>query len=203
MPISLVAPSKGRLSVPSKQFASKIGFPLPATDRAYKAQADNLSTIFARARDIPYYVASGFADFGITGRDIVLESGQQVFEIAELPFGDCGVVLASDSRISSISDLEGGRIATEFPVIAKSYLDSRGIVAEIIRLDGATELAIATGLADAIIDISSSGKTLAENGLRIKDFVMASKAVLIASKGSLSKADSILEMIENMGAVRG
>ena len=196
-----MAPNKGRLSAPSLEFLQKAGFSLPADSRSYKSTLGGSTVLFARARDIPYYVASGFSDFGITGRDIVVESCQQVFEICELPFGECAVVLASGGSILNVRDLEGKRVATEFPVIAKNFLESRAVAAEIIRLDGATELAVSCGLADAVIDITSTGRTLRENGLFVRDFVMASNAVLIASERSVSKSDGLLALAREKGGL--
>ncbi len=195
-PISIAAPGKGRLSVPAKSLLEQAGFALPDCERAYSACSERYSTILARARDIPYYVANNFADFGITGRDLVYESGLEVYEVGELQFGECAVVLASDGRFDSWRKLAGARVATQYPNLARNYLDSRGVRAEIIRLDGATELAVAAGIADAVVDIASTGRTLLENGLCVKDVVIRSKAVLIASKESLPKADAIRKLLK-------
>ena len=139
-----------------------------------------------RASDVPYYVENGFADLGITGADIVAESGAQVVRVASLPFGFCRLVLAAKANngVSTAQDVDGKRIATSFSRLAKDFLRSRQISAQVIPLQGAVEASIGAGVADAIIDITSTGATLIDNGLKEVECLLQSSAVLISNPES-------------------
>jgi len=139
--------------------------------------------LFARAADIPEYVADGAADLGITGLDQVAEAGHDdVQSLLDLEFGECRLVLAApeDGDIETPYDLEGATVATEFPRLTREYFAERDIDAEVVEVTGATELTPHVDMADAIVDITSTGTTLKVNRLAIIDEVLASSVQLFA-----------------------
>lgn len=141
---------------------------------------------------------------GITGRDLVLETRARVIELFELPFGFCKLVLAVDENngAASTRDLRGKRIATEFPSLACEYLKAKRVKARIVKLSGAVELSVNAGIADAIIDLTSSGATLRANGLKAIDCLLSSSAVLIANKESMASF-GVKEIISRISKLVG
>jgi ATP phosphoribosyltransferase len=143
----------------------------------------DVTLLFARAADIPKYVSDGAADVGITGHDQIEESGpENVTELLDLGFGQCRLVLASpeEGDIKSVDQLDGKKVATEFPTIARNYFDAQGVDPHIVEVTGATELTPHVEMADAIIDITSTGTTLKVNRLGIIDEVLDSSVRLFA-----------------------
>lgn len=168
------------------------GFEFYMGERAYACENRDLRVLFARSRDIPFYVEGGFADLGITGKDIVAESSASVSTLLELPFGFCRLVLASraGNGVSSARDLGGKRVATSFVSLAERFLRERGVAsARVVRLEGAVEASVAAGVADAVIDLTSTGATLKANGLREIECLLKSSAVLIANRSVAESAD--------------
>ena len=194
-PIRVALPSKGRLSEPALELFELAGLrPAFRTDRALVASlGENFQAIFVRAADIPEYVADGAADVGVTGADRVSESGRDVAEVLDLGFGRCRLVVAAseDSGVQDTKDLPPGtRVATSFPRCATEYFESLGIPIEIARVSGATEIAPHLGVADVIVDLTSTGSTLRVHGLREIGTVLESSARLVASPPTL--ADPVL-----------
>ena len=181
----VAVPNKGRLHEPSVDLLKRAGLPIESTaDR--KLYADTVdsdgSVLFAPAADIPEYVSDGAAAVGITGRDQVVESGADLVELVDLGFGRCRLVLAApeDGDIADPADLAGGTVATEFPTITRGYLDREGIDADVVEVTGATELTPHVEMADAIVDITSTGTTLRMNRLAVIDEVLSSSVRLYA-----------------------
>ncbi len=142
--------------------------------------------VLMRPTDVPVYVEQGAADLGITGKDVLLESRLDVYELLDLRFGVCRFVLAAPAAMQDpVSWPATPRVATKFPRIAGDYLQNRSISARLIKVHGATELAPNVGMADMIVDIVSTGKTLAENNLVVLDEIMQSSARLIGNRASL------------------
>lgn len=135
-----------------------------------------------RAADIPEYVQDGVVDCGITGADLVLERGARVSELLRLGFGACTLEAAvlAESPVETIEELAGHRVATVYPGLARTLLAARGIAVELVDVTGSVEIAPRLGLADAIVDLVSSGNTLRTNGLRSLGVLLRSEAVLIA-----------------------
>lgn len=135
-----------------------------------------------RAADIPEYVQDGVVDCGITGADLVAERGVRVTELVSLGFGGCTLEAAvpQESAAESISDLAGLRLATTYPRLAGELLAARGIPVELVDVTGSVEVAPRLGLAEAIVDLVSSGDTMRRNGLRSLGSLFASEALLIA-----------------------
>jgi ATP phosphoribosyltransferase len=142
----------------------------------------DVTVLFARAADIPEYVADGAAACGITGLDQVRESGADLESMLDLGFGQCRLVLAApeESDIASVADLDGGTVATEFPNVTRQFLADEGVEADIAEVSGATELTPHVDIADAIVDITSTGTTLRMNRLEIVAEVLQSSVHLFA-----------------------
>jgi ATP phosphoribosyltransferase len=138
--------------------------------------------MLVRAADIPEYVQDGVVDCGITGADLVRESGAEVDELLALGFGSCTLDAAvpAESTAASLDDLQGLRVATVYPRLATELLAELGIEVELVRVTGSVEVAPRLGLADAIVDLVSSGSTLRTNGLRSLGSLFSSEAVLVA-----------------------
>jgi len=161
-----------------------------------KTTDPDIHILFARAADIPEYVQDGAADVGITGMDLITERGADVEALLDLKFGKASLVLAvpEDSAFQNAQDLEGKKVATEFPEITHQYFKNLGVNVEVIKVSGACEMTPHVGIADAIVDISSSGTTLLINHLKAIDTVFSSTVHLIANKKSLREKDKILDI---------
>lgn len=150
----------------------------------------DMEFIIARPTDIPVYVAYGGVDVAIAGKDVLLEAGLEVTELADLGFGECRFVVAEPEGAARSTEelyrhLGVIRVATKYPRIAERHFAERGIQVEVVKLHGNIELAPLIGLADQIVDITASGRTLAENRLRITDEVLASTARFVANPVSV------------------
>ena len=210
--IRLAIPNKGRIAAPIMDLMEKSGLHLPdvAERRLIARTLDpHVEILFARPIDIPEYVATGAADLGITGHDMVVERGSDVEELLDLQIGKAKLVLAvrDDAEISTVHDLKGAKIATEFPVITKQYFAKRHVPVTIVLVGGACEATPHLGIADAIVDLSSSGNTLKTNRLRVFDEVLATSTHLIANRLSLEtkreKIDEIHLALESVIRARG
>jgi ATP phosphoribosyltransferase len=200
----IAVPNKGRLMQPARELLDRAGLKRMDYDRVYLSNTTSVGVqiLAVRATDIPVYVYHGIADLGITGRDIVAETGLEVYELADLAFGGCNLVVAvkRESTCKQPTDLvSGSKIATEFPNLTRQYFTDNGVQVEVITLRGAVEIAPILGLADAITDLSVTGKTLEKNGLRPIGRIMASTARLICNKVSYkTKYDIIQEIVEGL-----
>ncbi len=182
----VAVPNKGRLSDPSLELLREAGIRIESVERKLIVPTNNpnINVLFARARDIPHYVSSRSADVGITGYDMVVESGVDVEVLLKLGFGKAKLVIAVpvDSELRSVEDLEGKRVATEFKNIAETFFKERGLKVKVVEVSGACENAPYIGIADAILDLTSTGTTLRVNNLRVVEDVLETEAVLIANK---------------------
>lgn len=186
--IRVALPNKGRLVDDIRSVLDDAGLPIRGkSERSLSASlGTEFEAIFVRAQDIPEFVADGAADAGITGWDLVVESKRDLASLLDLEFGRCRLVLAAteDSGIASIADLAARaaptRVATSFPGIARGYFAAEKIPVEIVPVSGAAEIAPHLGIADVIVDLTSSGSTLKTNGLREVSTLLVSTARLIA-----------------------
>jgi len=182
----IAVPNKGRLHEPSEELLERAGLHLvDGADRQLHADTvdPDVTVLYARAADIPEYVADGAADVGITGLDQVRESdADDLVELRDLDFGRCRLVLAApeDSHVETVYDFEGGRIATEFPTITRRYFDRVDVDVDVTEVSGATELTPHVDIADGIVDITSTGTTLRMNRLAVVDEVLESSVRLFA-----------------------
>jgi ATP phosphoribosyltransferase len=210
--VRLAIPNKGRIAAPIMDLVEKSGLHLPEIGERRlitKTLDPHVEILFARPVDIPEYVATGAADLGITGHDMVIERESDVVELLDLPFGKAKLVLAvhEDSSISSVKQLEGMKVATEFPVITRAYFKKHHVNVNVVLVGGACEATPHLGIADAIVDLSSSGTTLKTNRLRVIDEVLETSTLLIANKESLmtkkEKIDEIHLALESVVRARG
>lgn len=182
--MKIAVPNKGRLHEPTVELLERAGLHIEngANRKLYADTVDpEVSILYARAADIPEYVADGAADLGITGLDQAKEAdATTLIDLLDLEFGSCRLVLAApeDGEIRETTDLDGKTVATEFPNITYEHFAQRGIDPEIVEVSGATELTPHVDMADAIVDITSTGTTLRMNRLEIIDEVLESSARL-------------------------
>jgi ATP phosphoribosyltransferase len=160
--------------------------------------------MLVRAADIPEYVQDGVVDCGVTGADLVAESGVRVDTLLGLGFGACTLEAAvpTESGATSLDDLDGLRVATVYPRLAESLLSERGIRVELVRVTGSVEVAPRLGLADAIVDLVSSGSTLRTNGLRSLGVLLSSEAVLVARDGDDERAREMATVLRSVVEAR-
>ena len=205
--VRLAIPNKGRISEPIRDIIARSGLHIRESgSRALLATTNDpgVEVMFARPVDIPAYVAGGAADIGITGRDLVMERGADVAEILDFGLGKATLVLAApeDAGIKNAKDLEGLRVATEFPGLAASYFEKHGVSVDLIPVGGACEATPHLGIADAIIDLTSSGTTLKTNRLEIIEEILVSTSILIANHGALiqkgEKVDELRVALESV-----
>jgi ATP phosphoribosyltransferase len=198
--IRIAVPNKGRLYEPTISIFKDAGLPISGGAESRKLFAKttdpDIHILFARAADIPEYVQDGAADVGITGMDLITERGANVEALLDLKFGKASLVLAvpEDSDFEKAQDLEGKKVATEFPEITRQYFNKLGVNVTIIKVSGACEMTPHVGIADAIVDISSSGTTLMINHLKAIDTAFSSTVYLIANKESLRTKEKILDI---------
>ena len=210
--IRIAIPNKGRISEPIRDLIERSGLGIRENgDRTLIAMTrdPHVEILYARPIDIPEYVASGVADLGITGHDMVIERSSDVNELLNLGFGNATVVLAvpEDSPFQEIRDLDGRRVSTEFPAITRKYFKKAGVKPFIVPVGGACEATPHLGISDAIVDLSSSGTTLRQNRLRVIDVVLKTSTYLIANKQScIEKQEKINEIhlaLESVISARG
>jgi ATP phosphoribosyltransferase len=212
--LRIALPNKGRLSDDARELFRDAGLDVrSAGDRALVATlGDEFEAIFVRAQDIPEFVADGAADAGITGKDLVAESGRDLAELLDLEFGKCRLVVAAkdDSTIRTVDDIPAGsRVASVFPRITQTFFDGVGRAITVVPVSGATEIAPHLGIADIIVDLTSTGSTLKVNGLREIVTVMQASARLIASNAAVAdparraKLDELTTALSSVLRARG
>ena len=181
----IAVPNKGRLHEPALELLERAGLHVQdgADRKLYADTVDpDVSALFARAADIPEYVSDGAAALGITGLDQARESEADLVDLLDLEFGACRLVLASpeEGGVASPEELSGGTVATEFPTITRNYFQGIGVAPDIVEVSGATELTPHVDIADAIVDITSTGTTLRMNRFSVVDEVLESSVRLFA-----------------------
>jgi len=177
-PAALAALPKGRLLAQSQSLFARAGLDADFSGRALYAGEAGSRLVLARGRDIPLYLRGGAAELGIVGRDLLLEDGAGLVEVADLGFGRCRLVFAGPA---GFEPARGVRVASRYPGLAERYLAARGVAARIVALAGAVEGAVGAGLADAVVDVVETGGTLRAHGLVELDEVAVSTARLVRS----------------------
>jgi len=195
--LRVAVPNKGALAAAASEMLGEAGYRKrhEARDLTVLDAVNEVEFFFLRPKDIAIYVGSGELDLGITGRDLALDSGAPVEEILGLGFGGSTFRYAAPAgRDWKPADLHGKRLATSYPRLARDALARHGVEAEVIRLDGAVEISIQLGVADAIADVVESGRSLRQNNLvAFGDPICVSEAVLLQRRGTeQSKAKSQL-----------
>jgi ATP phosphoribosyltransferase len=187
---------------------------LRSNDR--KLLFEDIGVITMRPSDVPTYVEAGAADLGVTGKDVLLEQaaqrpgegGREVYELLDLGYGRCTMVLASkagpDPALEALRRLGVMRVATKYPRIAARYMEETGRQAEIVEVKGSVELAPLTGVVEAIIDLTATGTTLRENNLIVREEIVVCTARLIANpvahKLKAASIDDVLERLRGLPA---
>lgn len=186
--LRIAIPNKGALSVAASAMLTEAGYRQRSDSKELSLlDAENgVEFFYLRPRDIAVYVGEGTLDVGITGRDLLLDSGANAEEVRSLGFGRSRFHFAArPGTLGSLEDLPGKRIATSYVGVVRRYLQEQGITAEVIRLDGAVETSIQLGVADVIADVVETGSTLRAAGLEIRgEVIMESEAVIIRRVGA-------------------
>lgn len=191
--IKIAVPNKGSLSEAATGILKEAGYKGRGISKALNIvdEANNVEFFFLRPKDIAIYVSGGHLDLGITGRDLALDSRADVEEVLDLGFGGSTFRFAAPAGETwTVEDLQGKRLATSYPHLVTDYLAKKGIAADVIRLDGAVEIAIKLGVADAIADVVSTGATLRQQGLApFGEAIVDSEAVVVKRKDRELTAD--------------
>src|SRR5438105_2728190 len=176
----------------------------------FTSEDDQFRVVLVKPADVPTYVEYGAADLGIAGRDVLLESQADVLQPLDLNFGHCKIAVAEIQGRTPNSELQefgvrpwiSARVATKYPRITLDYYNARGIPVEIIPLSGSIELAPIIGLADRIVDLVETGRTLKENGLEVVEVIAESSARLLINRaGYQTKRDEVLRLIQSLEKV--
>jgi len=210
-----IAVPRGALFAGSVQVLASLGLDteeLSSNER--KLLFEDIGVITMRPSDVPTYVEAGAADLGVTGKDNLLEqyaprpgeAGREVYELLDLGFGRCTMVLASkagpDPALDALRRLGVMRVATKYPRIAGRHLEETGRQAEIVEVKGSVELAPLTGLVEAIVDLTATGTTLRENNLVVREEIVECTARLIANPVAHKlKAAAIDDVLERLRAL--
>ena len=186
--LRIAIPNKGSLSASASEVLREAGYSQRSDPKqlALSDPENDAEFFYLRPRDIALYVGEGTLDLGITGRDLLLDSGAKAEEVLGLGFGSSRFRFAAPpGTVSTLADLSGKRIATSYDGMVRRYLEERGIEATVTRLDGAVETSVQLGVADVIADVVETGSTLRQAGLEVVcDPILQSEAVLITHAGS-------------------
>jgi ATP phosphoribosyltransferase len=207
--VLVIAIAKGRFLDPSLEMLGQVGVSFEenlADSRRliFDSKDGNYRVILVKPVDVPTYVEYGAADAGITGRDVLLESGADVLQPLDLGFGRCKLAVAAPTgTLFSDSDRAVMRVATKYPTIALNYFNSKNIPVEIIPLSGSIELGPLVGLADQIVDLVETGRTLHENGLEIVDVIAESSARLVINRANYqTKRAEVVRFVDALENLR-
>lgn len=181
-----IALSKGRLLSGAEALFTRAGLSFPPQDtRRLIVEAGDLRFLFVKDMDVPVYVEYGVADAGLCGSDVLLETGSDVLVPLDLGFGRCRMVLAAPPAGGFQEAWPASlRVATKYANVARNFLEARGLAAEIVKLQGSVEIAPGLGLADCIVDMVETGRTLRENGLEVVEEIASTSARLVVNRAS-------------------
>ena len=208
-----IAVPRGALFEGTLDLLDRLGIdtePVRANDR--RLLFEDIGLITMRPSDVPTYVEAGAADLGITGKDVLMEQsggpdrrGREVYELADLGYGRCRMVLATrsgrDAAAEALRRLGVMRIATKYPHVAARHFEQTGRQAEIVEVKGSVELAPLTGLVEGIVDLTATGRTLAQNDLVVREVIAECTARLIANPVAHKlKAAAVDEVLESVRA---
>jgi ATP phosphoribosyltransferase len=204
--LRLALPNKGRLADEARDLFEAAGLDLRGRgDRALTASlGGGYEAIFVRAQDIPEFVSDGAADAGLTGWDLVCESGRPLESLLDLGLGRCRLVVAArdESGIAALTDVpDGARVATSFPSLTRSFFAAAGRPIEVVPVTGAAEIAPHLGIADIVVDLTSTGSTLRVNGLREVATILESTGRLVRGPGALADPRALDELVTALASV--
>ena len=200
--LRLAIPNKGRLVEPTLALLHDAGLVFDEHDRSLVSRVQNfdLDVLFVRTNDVIEFVGDGVADLGVTGIDLLAETGAELPRLRNLGYGRCRLAAAvpTDAPYQTVEDLAGLRVATAHPETARRFFAERGIAVDVISISGAVEVAPRLGLAEAIVDLVSTGSTLVMNGLRPIGDVLDSEAILVANPTAHQQRAADITAIETM-----
>lgn len=204
-----IALPKGKLFNIARDLFAKVGFTAEnLEEKSRKLVITNeemkIKFIIAKTADVPVYVEHGAADIGVIGKDVLLESDKDVYELLDLGFGKCHLMMAvpKDKKRAKLADYAHTRVATKFPHIAKQFFNSKGMQMEYIKMHGSIELGPIVGLSESIVDIVETGTTLRENNLEEIAFIVDASARLIANRASFKlKFARINKLVQDLDTV--
>ncbi len=189
--LKLAVQKEGRLTDETLDFLRKSGLEFESYKQKLFSLCRNfpLEILYVRDNDIPDYVASGVVDLGILGQNILNEEKPKVKKLLNLKYGFCSLIVAvpKESTITKLTDLEGKTIATTYPKSTKNFFKRNNINVKILRISGSVEITPALGIAQAIVDLTSTGSTLALNDLRILTKIYDSESMLVVNEKAISK----------------
>lgn len=203
-----IALSKGRLAEQALDLLEAAGYDCRAAREKSRRliledEKAGLRFIMAKPADVPTYVEYGAADIGVVGKDTLLEEGRQLYEVIDLGFGACQMCVCGPASLKGkLDQIPNKRVASKYPNITRSYFEgTKRESVEIIRLNGSVELAPLIGLAEVIVDIVESGRTLRENGLDVLEVIADISARVIVNRVSMKmKSQSIMPMLDALRA---
>ncbi len=196
-----IALGKGRLADITMDKLKDIGITFPdyhskSRKLIFTSENNDVRLVFVKASDVGIYVEKGACDIGVCGKDTLMESTPDVYEMMDLKFGKCRFAVAAPTTFVKEPDKKI-RVATKYTNVAKAYYEEKGEPIEIIKINGSVELAPLMGLADVIVDIVETGTTLKENGLVVTEKIADVSARLIVNKAGLkTKKDEIQKVIK-------
>ncbi|OPJ61543.1 ATP phosphoribosyltransferase [Clostridium oryzae] len=199
-----IALTKGRLEKGAVEIFEAIGIDCSQLKNKgrkliFHEDTRNLDFFLAKASDVVTYVEHGVADIGVVGKDTLMESGGNYYEMVDLNIGKCKFIVASKPETDIYGGYANKKIATKYPRVAREFFAKKGIEVEIIKIEGSVELAPILGLSDAIVDIMETGTTLKENGLVVLEDVCDISARMIVNVASLKmKREEIQKFIEDV-----
>jgi ATP phosphoribosyltransferase len=200
--LRLAVPNKGRMVDPTLRLLHDAGLIFEEHDRSLVSRVQNfdLDILFVRTNDIIEFVGDGVADLGITGEDLLAETGAELPRVRSLGYGRCRLAAAvpNDSPHQRIEDLAGLRVATAHPETTRRFFAARSIEVDVIPISGAVEVAPRLGLAEAIVDLVSTGSTMVMNGLRPIGDVLSSQAVMVANPSAHLQRAAELTALDTM-----
>lgn len=204
--LKIAIPNKGVLSEAAVSMLKEAGYLVRRDNKDLHVidREANIEFFYLRPRDIATYVGSGSLDAGITGLDLLVDSKSQAKSIASLGFGKSTLRFAGPiGKFMDVSELSGRSVATAYPHLVREFLEGRGVNAKIIALDGAVEVAVRLGVADAVADVVSTGATLRQAGLEIfGPTILESDAQLIVALGKDSAVAGLLARLEGVRVAR-
>jgi len=201
-----IAVAKGRLQTEALDLLARAGLSvssemLASRRLAVEDESGRFRFIFVKPGDVPVYVEHGIADCGVVGRDVLLESEADVLQPLTLGIGRCRMVVAAPSDMP-LSGYRVLRVATKYPRVTARHFGLRGLSVEIIPLSGSVEVAPLLGLADCIVDLVETGRTLRDNGLVIVEVIAESTARLVINRASYQlKAEAVAHLIDSLSEI--
>ncbi len=200
--LTLAVPAKGRMADPALRLCADAGLEFEVTERSLVVPCANapVDLLLVRPSDIPEYAQDGVVDLGITGANLVAEADADVETIVELGFARCTLDAAvpGDAPQREIADLDGLRVATAYPMSTRALLADRGVTCELVHVSGSVEATPRLGLADAIVDLVSTGSTMSANGLRPIGTLLTSQAVLVGGRAAIAARRDLVDRLELM-----